>query len=420
MKAPEIDNFLLNVQNVPAHINVQCANIILNVFHALEEIEAQGDDEIRNVWLEADRGEISDFGSFSEYKTEGIIETEKEFVELWESYYPDKIKWYQMSITRYADTIYLYINSKITLQVDMNKVYPKEKFLIEKFAEWLLAKVNEVINKLKVNEKLYNRHIQQNLPFQKRFGKILREKYWMVSPDEMNYFKENLLPETISNLRKIVEISEKGKASLLIEKMTSGLFFRICEIGYNANNYFEQNGIHKTAKEKYLIMADGRDCNLSKIDEDSVVAFRNWYKNESHCGGHPWEICRGGNSTHISLFLEYIDNSKWLLRLAGRSSVRVVETIKFAVALFENEIPFMLEDARNILNMVTGVDYIGIVPDSVIPRYCSSYFPNDEHIIDFMNLGNERRNELVKIAVWYPEREIRLKTMINRNKIRNN
>jgi len=409
MKAPEIDNFLLNVQNVPAHINMRCANLLLNVFQTLEEIEEQGDDGIRNIWLEADLGEISDFGIFSEYKQEGIIETEKEFVELWESNYPDKIKWYQLSITRYAETIYLYINSKITLQLEINKAYPKEKFHIEKFVEWLLAKVNEVINKLKVNEKLYKQHIQQNLPFQKRFGKILREKYWHVFPDEMNYFKENLLPDSIGNLRKIVEISEKGKANLTIEKMTSGLFFRICEIGYNANNYFVQDGIHKTAKEKYQIMADGRDCNLSMIDEDSVVAFRNWYINQSHCGGHPWEICRGGNSTHISLFLEYIDNSGWLLRLAGKSPVRVIETIKFAVSLFENEILFMLEDAHNIVNMVTGVDYIGIVPDTVIPRYCSSYFQNDEHIIDFMNLGNERRNELVNNAVWYPEREIRLK-----------
>lgn len=35
--------------------------------------------------------------------------------------------------------------------------------------------------------------------------------------------------------------------------------------------------------------------------------------------------------------------------------------------------------------MLTGKDYIGIVPEGIIPCYCSSMFPG-EKIIDFMNL----------------------------------
>jgi len=50
-------------------------------------------------------------------------------------------------------------------------------------------------------------------------------------------------------------------------------------------------------------------------------------------------------------------------------------------------IPFQLSNAREIFNMVTGNDYIGIVPDYVTPRYCNSFFPPEDNIIDFMNLG---------------------------------
>ena len=30
--------------------------------------------------------------------------------------------------------------------------------------------------------------------------------------------------------------------------------------------------------------------------------FEDWLENHER-GGHPWEICRGGNSTHISLYV---------------------------------------------------------------------------------------------------------------------
>jgi len=123
-----------------------------------------------------------------------------------------------------------------------------------------------------------------------------------------------------------------------------------------------------------MAMADGRDCGLTKLDEGSESAFEKWYKIESHCGGHPWEICRGGNSTHISLFICLAENG-WNLRLAGCSRARVAETVKMALALHTNNIPFILEKAEEIIRMIKGIDYIGIVPETVIPVYCHSLFP---------------------------------------------
>jgi len=58
--------------------------------------------------------------------------------------------------------------------------------------------------------------------------------------------------------------------------------------------------------------------------------------------------------------------------------------------------------------MITGSDYIGIVPDTVFPRYCHGLFPENDRIIDFMNLGFEKINKIIKNASWYPVEEVEL------------
>lgn len=98
----------------------------------------------------------------------------------------------------------------------------------------------------------------------------------------------------------------------------------------------------------------------------------------------------------------------WQLTLAGSSIGRVVETVRFAVALYDNGILFSLRDSDAILLMVKGEDYIGIVPKEISPRYCHSHFPAEDKIIDFMNVPFEYRNEIQKHASWYPQTRIAL------------
>ncbi len=66
--------------------------------------------------------------------------------------------------------------------------------------------------------------------------------------------------------------------------MTANMFFRICEICYDANNYFNNQKKVLTPLEKYLEMADGRDAGLRNIDGDSPEAFYEWY----HGAGKNW------------------------------------------------------------------------------------------------------------------------------------
>lgn len=232
--------------------------------------------------------------------------------------------------------------------------------------------------------------------------------FWDILGDETFRPDIGLGMELIEKLKVAVGGTVKGEPELL-DEMTSGEFIRLCEICYEANNYFKNQDKVLSPLEKYLNLADGRDAGLRKIDPESPQAFHDWYHSGSTMGAHPWEICRGGNSTHISLFISE-KNGKWAVRLAGSSIGRVEETARMAVALHENKIPFELWEAEEIVRMVTGDDFIGIVPDTVFPRYCHSLFPKEDRIIGFMNLGFEKEYvpKIVEKTFWYPLEEIKL------------
>ncbi len=407
LSAPFIDGLIDSCQRYPEVKNESDIKILLSVFEMLCRLEKQGDDEYRNIWISAERGEIEDFGDVDEYLEAGEVNDNKDFEDLWQYYYPDKIKWYNFAITKYAEVFYFYLDSKLTLQFKAENysndlVYDFHTKLID----WLLKYIGDTYVLIKKNIKEYNDYIRLNLPHKKRTGRILRSDYWSIFPEDMLDFKTSITTEMLEILNKIKVLSE-SKPFRYLSAISSGDFYRFCEIGYDANMYFDKSSKILSAKEKYLAMADGRDCELRLLDETSYQDFHNWYETQKNCGGHPWEICRGGNSTHISLYVNKDENG-WYLRLEGCSRVRVIETIKMAIAFYITKIPFILGKAEEIYRMASGVDYIGIVPETVTPRYCHSYFPANDKIIDFINLGSEKSNEIIKKAFWYPLPEIHI------------
>ena len=407
--APYLDVLIKCAQSDPLLKDKKCVDKLLEVIKEIRKLEVQGDDELRSIWLEAERGKISDFGNYEEYLEEESVSNYEEFVELWESYYPDENKWYMFSFSTYKNEHYLFFDSELTFHIPDLETFEDIDSSNIGLIEWIKEKIKVTISRIKKDTQGYNTYISNNIPHAKRVGRIIRSQYWEIFPEEGQIFKEAFPDESVAILEKIAEQSVKDNANLIMRKVSAGDYFRFCEIGYDVNEYFKNRQEKLTPKEKYMAMADGRDCGLTKLDETIETAFANWYKNDSNCGGHPWEICRGGNSTHISLYL-YQEEKGWKLRLAGSSSGRVVETVKMALALYINNIPFVLEKAEEILRMIKGIDFIGIVPEKVTPRYCHGFFPDEDRIIDFMNLGFESVEEIIEKSYWYPIKEVRLIT----------
>jgi len=313
------------------------------------------------------------------------------------------------SFSTYKNEHYLFFDSELIFHIPDLETFEDTDSPYIKLIRWLKEKIKVTVSGIEKDTQGYNTYISNNIPYAKRVGRIIRSQYWEIFLEEGQIFKGAFPDESVAILEKIAEQSVKDNANLIMRKVSAGDYFRFCEIGYDANEYFKNKKEELTPKQKYLAMADGRDCGLTKLDETKETAFANWYKNDSNCGGHPWEICRGGNSTHISLYL-YQEEKGWKLRLAGSSSGRVVETVKMTLALYINNIPFVLEKAEEILRMIKGIDFIGIVPEKVIPRYCHGFFPDEDRIIDFMNLGFESVEEIIEKSYWYPIKEVRLIT----------
>lgn len=76
-----------------------------------------------------------------------------------------------------------------------------------------------------------------------------------------------------------------------------------------------------------------------------------------------------------------------------------------ACALYQSDIPFSLRESREIYRMTTGTDHIGLVPETILPRYCHSYFPKEDQIIDFMQLSRRFKTDINQKAFGYPEKE---------------
>ena len=295
----------------------------------------------------------------------------------------------------------VFIGGKLVLQYQpqLQGQYPYDK---SELADWLLTAVKKAITSLKAGE--YNEYVNKNLPYRKRIGKILREDYWRVFPEEKEEYLKDIEPNEIARFAELIKEQPTDSPVFRLQEMTAGLFFDCCRLGYEANRY---EGIEKsTPKEMYRTHADGRDEGLSNLDESSAKTFDTWFHEKTHYGGHPWEVCRSGNSTHISLYV-YHDEKGWWLTLAGSSLSRSVETVKFYLALVDHSLPVFLIDGREIAAMLTGRDYFGIVPEGIIPSYCDSLFPG-EKMLTFMNLPWDETEKVEKSAIWYPNRDVRL------------
>jgi hypothetical protein len=81
-----------------------------------------------------------------------------------------------------------------------------------------------------------------------------------------------------------------------------------------------------------------------------------------------------------------------------------------AIAFYEQNVPFVLVKKNEMIRMIKGMDYIGIVPENATPRYCHEYFPEKDRIEDFINpwFDPELISVIRRKAIWYPLKEMEM------------
>jgi hypothetical protein len=249
----------------------------------------------------------------------------------------------------------------------------------------------------------YNNYVKENLPSIHKTGTITYNDFWSVFPDmKEDFFKDITQDEVNEFVKCMQEQGSREDTEGRLSDMTVNDFYYACSLGYKANNY---EGTDLPLEHQYFKHADGRDDDLHTIKRDSPEAFLEWY-NDKDKYGHPWEVCRGGNSTNISLY-PIRDEKGFYFVLSGDAWTRTIESVKFYLALRGVGIPVYMYNGKNLGERLLGIEKIGVVPEGVFPSYCHSYF-SGEGIIDFMNLPYEKTEEVADKCVWQDIPEISL------------
>ena len=409
--APQIDNFIdwLGDRN-RGGFNDNCTftemsyKLIDKFFDLLERISPVSESGCRELWFCVERGTIEDFGDYEDMYKTGEVESYEEFEQLWKDFYPKEQKWYYVEAVHDEEIDYkaVMLNHKLVIAVDPRAEKGFE-YDIDIFANWLYEETEKCIKQMKNGT--YMNFIRANLPLEHRTGTITQKNLWDIYPDSKKEFFEGLSDKDIDDFIAAVTKQEENPEKITdrLHSITANDFYGYCSIGYSAMGY-DIGSI--TPKEQYFQFADGRDGGLSEINENSSEEFVKWLNGSEWHGSHPWEVCRGGNSTHISLYV-YCDNYGFYLGLAGSSYSRSTETIKFYLALFRSGIPVVIYDGKKLTERVMGTEKIGVVPQGITPKYCHSYFPGED-IISFINLPYENTERVAQKCVWQDIREIKL------------
>ena len=409
MFAPTIDGYIKYLAHRYRQIN-QCSipfddrsvKDIDEIFRLIKQIKpTREDDDVRDLWLSADRGPIEEFGDYDELLEEGEVDSRSEFEELWNVYYPDETVWYALCTVEREDNGFraIFLNHDMIIEIDPRKKDFSFEEDISELTAWILEQVKKCLDELHAGT--YNKRINSALPFNHRIGTIVRKDLWDIFPQRRADFFEDITQEEINEFVSLIT-EHPSHDTERIAHLTANDFFELCSLGYKANNYSKT---HLSAREQYYCHADGRDDGLGEIDASSEEKFIQWLNNKTHFG-HPWEVCRGGNSTHISLYVSH-DESGFRLTLAGSAQTRTIETVKFYLAIRNAGYPVILCDGTILASRLLETERVGIVPEGIVPCYCESLFP-DENIIDFINLPGENRQLVAEHSVWREIKSVEL------------
>lgn len=404
LKAPQVDRYLWSLGRMGYSHNEHIApyndtsNALLDeLFELLKRIKPVGQGNAWRFWVRADRGGIEDFGDYEDMLREGEVENYEEFVACWKSSYLNETEWYELQAIYAEDIGYraVVLQHRTVVEFDSRKEKSEFAYDITEFAQWLVDATKEVIAELEAG--IYNERLEQKLPVEHRTGTLLRKHEWEIWP----HIKEQILGDlTDSDIAEFLASAEETMPdkSPFLKQITANDFYRFCAMGYAANKY---DGCDRSPKEQYMLHADRRDEGLGEIAPDSPEAFADWYHTRNR-GGHPWEVCRGGNSTHISLYVCHNEDG-WSLVVAGSAWTRCLEAMRFFLALHRAGLPVAMREAAMLKARVLGEEKIGVVPKGVFPAYCQSYFPGED-VIDYMNLPDEEadRKWLAERCVWQP------------------
>lgn len=245
--APDMDRLLrffdrghLN----PSGIRPKLDKAMKPLFKALAPVAPlKSNDEVKSIWIQIPRGDISDYDSFEDLKEYGEVKTYKEYEKLWREDYPDEVKWYRLVIVE---------GKNREGKVDFKAVAFGDKTIIsaimdEKGAETfsddaavalcklLVPAAKKSVELLKSGE--YNKMVSGSLPYQFRTGVIKRSDLWKHEPNFKNNDFEGLSKKTINAFRNLLANGMNDESKIgRIKEFTANDFSKLARLDIKPAN----------------------------------------------------------------------------------------------------------------------------------------------------------------------------------------
>lgn len=342
---------------------------------------------------------------------------------VWNIIFPDsKGKWLEVNVIKYKETYYISCidGETCSLEVVLNKsvnvtdsigrspVIMERDDLDRIWGPLIIAAMNwfKVVQKDWIKA---HRRVVAEYPLKNRYG-IVPSSIITASLTDIYRIDKDLGRDLC---RKFIQLVENGyfmkDENITTNSMSANDFFEYCKIAYIASARDEDSVDKKlSGKEMYKRYADGRHEGLLDINSKSKKEFGSWIDGthpKKSTGGHPWEIKRGGNTTHIDLSVyrpPYGNSEKFRIELRGASVGRLKETIRMFLAIQETGRPISIADPEGIRRRLLGQDNIGIVPSYNSLHRANQRFREEKHVYDVLHyndLGRQKRR-ILPFITW--------------------
>jgi len=342
---------------------------------------------------------------------------------IWELIFPHgNSKWCHMHITKYKHTFYIshtdgnncgleVVPKKSVQRINSFGFSSHEINRNDPFNTWesQIASARAWLKTVSKDWIKANKRVQEQYPLNRRFGIVPNSLIRTSLTDIYRIDKE--LGKTKS--RKFIRLVENGyffkEENSIAESMTAKDYFEYCRIAYIAGKRKDDH-VDKSlsGQEMYKQYADGRHEGLLDIEENSKQDFSDWTDGKHPkrvSGGHPWEIKRGGNTTHIDLSVYRPSSYRkegFKIELRGAAINRLVETIKMFLAISDASLPISIANPEGIRKRLLAQDNIGITPCYDSLHRASQHFRDGQHVYDVLHyddLGRYKRR-ITPFITW--------------------
>lgn len=334
---------------------------------------------------------------------------------VWNILFPDhEGKWQHLHVNKYKRTYYIsdVVGNSGSLEVEPKKVVGTDNndHLVTKWGP-LISSARKCLKVVRKNWIKANKRVQSEYPLQYRYGIVPNALIRESLPDIYRLDKKLGKVRT----RKLVHLVEDGfflrAKNTERMSMTAADFFHYCKIAYIAGKRKEDT-IDKSlsGREMYARYADGRHEGLLDIDPASKQEFADWIDGthpKRGGSGHPWEMKRGGNTTHIDLTVlrpSLHRKEGFKIELQGESIGRMVETMRMFLAIHEAKLPISIANPEGVRKRLLAQDNIGIIPSYAYLHRASQHFSKDSDVFDVMHyddLGRFKRR-IGPFISWEP------------------